>query len=74
MRLIDVPIVAIINDHIVDYPTPINLSFFWGFGSVAGICLAVQIVTGICLAMHYTPHTSLAFVSVEHIMRDVNFG
>ena len=74
MRLIRIPLVSIINDHIVDYPTPTNLNFFWGFGSVAGMCLVVQLVTGICLAMHYTPHVTLAFVSVEHIVRDVNNG
>lgn len=67
-------ILAFINSHIVDYPTPINLNYFWSFGSVAGICLVTQIITGIFLAMHYTPHVDLAFYSVEHIMRDVNNG
>jgi len=67
-------LLAFINSHIVDYPTPINLNYFWSFGSVAGICLVIQIVTGIFLAMHYTPHVDLAFYSVEHIMRDVNNG
>ena len=56
------------------YPTPKNLNYFWNFGSLAGFCLVVQIVTGIVLAMHYTPETSMAFNSVEHIMRDVNYG
>ena len=51
-----------------------NLNYWWGFSSLAGICLIVQILTGIFLAMHYTPHVDLAFVSVEHIMRDVNGG
>jgi len=74
MRLIKIPIVSIINDHIVDYPTPINLNYFWGFGSLAGMCLLIQIVTGVCLAMHYSPHVDLAFNSIEHIMRDVNNG
>jgi len=68
------PLLAFINSHIVDYPTPINLNYFWSFGSIAGICLVIQIVTGIFLAMHYTPHVDLAFYSVEHIMRDVNNG
>jgi ubiquinol-cytochrome c reductase cytochrome b subunit len=57
-----------------EYPTPKNLSYWWTFGSLAGVMLVVQIVTGIVLAMHYTPHVDLAFTSVEHIMRDVNYG
>ncbi len=56
------------------YPTPRNLSYWWNFGSLAGIALTLQILTGIVLAMHYTPHVDYAFASVEHIMRDVNFG
>ncbi|MBP6818041.1 MAG: cytochrome b/b6 [Ferrovibrio sp.] len=56
------------------YPTPKNLNYWWNFGSLAGLCLVVQIITGIVLVMHYTPHTSMAFDSVEHIMRDVNYG
>ncbi len=63
-----------INNHLIDYPTPVNLSYLYGFGSLAGVMLGIQIVTGIFLAMHYTPHISLAFSSVEHIMRDVNNG
>nr|YP_010394777.1 apocytochrome b [Phytophthora versiformis]DAZ89214.1 TPA_asm: apocytochrome b [Phytophthora versiformis] len=65
---------AVINNHLIDYPTPINLNYFFGFGSLAGIMLVIQILTGIFLAMHYTPHIDLAFNSVEHIMRDVNNG
>nr|WOX01691.1 apocytochrome b [Phytophthora palmivora] len=65
---------AVINNHLIDYPTPVNLNYFFGFGSLAGIMLVVQILTGIFLAMHYTPHIDLAFNSVEHIMRDVNNG
>jgi len=67
-------ILSILDNHIIDYPTPINISYAWSFGALAGICLVVQIVTGIFLAMHYTPHIDLAFSSVEHIMRDVNNG
>jgi len=67
-------ILAFVDSHIIDYPTPINLNYFWSFGSVAGICLVIQILTGVFLAMHYTPHVDLAFYSVEHIMRDVNNG
>ena len=67
-------ILSILDNHIIDYPTPINITYAWSFGALAGICLVVQIVTGIFLAMHYTPHIDLAFSSVEHIMRDVNNG
>ena len=68
------PAFSVINDHLVDYPTPSNLSYFWGFGSLAGLCLVIQIATGIFLAMHYTPHVGMPFLSVEHIMRDVEGG
>jgi len=68
------PLFSVVNDHLVDYPTPSNLTYFWGFGSLAGICLLIQIASGIFLAMHYTPHIDYAFASVEHIMRDVENG
>jgi quinol-cytochrome oxidoreductase complex cytochrome b subunit len=68
------PILAFVSGHIIDYPTPSNLSYLWSFGSVAGLMLVIQIITGVLLAMHYTPHVDLAFISVEHIMRDVNYG
>jgi ubiquinol-cytochrome c reductase cytochrome b subunit len=67
-------LLAFVDSHIIDYPTPINLNYMWSFGSTAGICLVIQILTGIFLAMHYTAHISYAFGSVEHIMRDVNNG
>jgi ubiquinol-cytochrome c reductase cytochrome b subunit len=67
-------ILSFVDSHIIDYPTPINLNYFWSFGLTAGLCLVIQIVTGIFLAMHYTPHIDMAFSSVEHIMRDVNNG
>lgn len=67
-------LLSFIDSHIIDYPTPINLNYMWSFGSTAGICLGIQIITGIFLAMHYTPHIVYAFSSVEHIMRDVNNG
>jgi ubiquinol-cytochrome c reductase cytochrome b subunit len=67
-------ILSFIDSHIIDYPTPVNLNYMWSFGSAAGLCLVIQIITGIFLAMHYTPHIDLAFSSVEHIMRDVNNG
>lgn len=60
--------------HLGVYQTPKNLSYLWSFGSLAGIALVIQIITGIFLAMHYTPHVDHAFASVEHIMRDVNYG
>ena len=68
------PIVQLINSHLIDYPTPSNISYWWNFGFLAGMCLVIQIVTGIALAMHYTPHVDLAFLSLESIMRDVNGG
>jgi ubiquinol-cytochrome c reductase cytochrome b subunit len=67
-------LLAFVDSHIIDYPTPINLNYMWSFGASAGICLVIQIITGIFLAMHYTAHISYAFGSVEHIMRDVNNG
>jgi quinol-cytochrome oxidoreductase complex cytochrome b subunit len=68
------PIFSFVQHSLVDYPTPKNLSYWWSMGSIAGICLVIQIVTGIILAMHYTPHADMAFDSVEHIMRNVNYG
>ena len=60
--------------HLGEYRAPKNLSYLWSLGSIAGIALMIQIITGIVLAMHYTPEITLAFDSVEHIMRDVNYG
>ena len=68
------PLLSVINEHLIAYKTPTNITYWWGFGSLAGIFLVVQIATGIFLAMHYTPHISMAFESVEHIMRDVEGG
>jgi len=61
LRILNRPVISILNDHLVDYPTPVNINYLWNFGSIAGIFLVVQIVTGIFLAMHYTPHVDLAF-------------
>jgi ubiquinol-cytochrome c reductase cytochrome b subunit len=47
---------SVLNNHLIDYPTPSNFNYFWGFGSLSGLCLGTQIITGVCLAMHYTPH------------------
>ena len=76
MQWIDyrLPIFTLINHELHEYPTPKNLNYWWTFGGILSLCLAVQIVTGIVLAMHYVPTTELAFASVEHIMRDVNYG
>jgi quinol-cytochrome oxidoreductase complex cytochrome b subunit len=64
----------LLDSHLIHYATPITLTYAWSFGSLAGICLVIQMISGIFLAMHYTPHIDLAFSSVEYIMRDVNNG
>jgi ubiquinol-cytochrome c reductase cytochrome b/c1 subunit len=76
IRWIDyrLPFVATVEHELYEYPTPRNLNYWWNFGSLAGIILVIMIVSGIVLAMHYTPNTTLAFDSVERIMRDVNYG
>jgi ubiquinol-cytochrome c reductase cytochrome b/c1 subunit len=76
IRWIDyrLPFVAMLQHELYEYPTPRNLSYWWNFGSLSGIMLVVMIVTGIFLAMQYTPHAALAFDSVERIMRDVDYG
>ena len=68
------PILGLMNSYMVDSPQPASISYMWNFGSLLGACLIIQIITGITLAMHYTPNIDLAFVSVEHIMRDVHYG
>ncbi|NVK32859.1 MAG: cytochrome b/b6, partial [Rhodobacteraceae bacterium] len=68
------PVISLVRGSFVDFPTPKNLNYWWTFGGILAFALVAQIITGVVLAMHYTPHTSLAFDSVEHIMRDVNFG
>ena len=68
------PILSFVHGSFVAYPTPKNLNYWWTFGAILSMMLAVQIITGIVLVMHYTPHVTLAFDSVEHIMRDVNYG
>jgi ubiquinol-cytochrome c reductase cytochrome b subunit len=68
------PLLKVLSNHIIDYPTPLNINYAWSFGSLAGIFFALQLATGIFLAMHYTPNVDLAFASVEHIMRDVKNG
>ena len=78
-RLIDwidyrLPIFSSIKHSLVDYPTPRNLNYWWNFGSLAGFFLVLQIITGVVLAMHYNPSAEGAFASIEHIMRNVNYG
>ena len=68
------PIFSFMNHELNEYPTPKNLSYWWNFGSLAGITLIIMIITGITLSMHYTAHVDHAFQSVERIMRDVNYG
>src|ERR1700676_4893737 len=68
------PIGGLIHSSFIVYPTPRNLNYWWTFGGILAFMLALQIVTGVVLAMHYTPHVDFAFNSVESIMRDVNFG
>nr|AHY87870.1 cytochrome b [Coloeus monedula] len=68
------PLLKIINNSLIDLPTPSNISAWWNFGSLLGICLITQIITGLLLAMHYTADTSLAFSSVAHMCRNVQFG
>nr|UWT48957.1 cytochrome b [Retropinna tasmanica complex sp. 'TAS']UWT48958.1 cytochrome b [Retropinna tasmanica complex sp. 'TAS']UWT48959.1 cytochrome b [Retropinna tasmanica complex sp. 'TAS']UWT48960.1 cytochrome b [Retropinna tasmanica complex sp. 'TAS']UWT48961.1 cytochrome b [Retropinna tasmanica complex sp. 'TAS'] len=68
------PLLKIANNALVDLPAPSNISVWWNFGSLLGLCLATQILTGLFLAMHYTSDISTAFSSVAHICRDVNYG
>nr|WGT88286.1 cytochrome b [Sclomina erinacea]WGT88299.1 cytochrome b [Sclomina erinacea] len=68
------PLLKIINGSLIDLPTPSSISLWWNFGSLLGMCLMIQIMTGIFLAMHYTGNIELAFKSVVHICRDVNSG
>jgi len=68
------PLLRLVNSYLIDALTPANISYLWNFGSLLAICLIIQIVTGVTLAMHYTPSVAEAFNSVEHIMRDVNNG
>lgn len=76
VRWIDerLPVITMMEHSLVEYRTPKNLNYMWNFGSLAGIVLVIMILTGIFLAMQYTPHVDYAFGSVERIMRDVNYG
>ena len=68
------PLMRFADENLLSFPTPKNLNYFYTFGFILTMCLVTQIITGIVLAMHYTPSTLLAFDSIEHIMRDVNYG
>nr|QHD19801.1 cytochrome b [Afissula sp. XL-2019] len=68
------PLIKIMNNSLIDLPSPSNISLLWNYGSLLGLCLMIQIFTGIFLSMHYCPNIEMAFNSVSHICRDVNFG
>ena len=68
------PLLRFTNEHVLQFPTPKNLNYFWTFGFILTMCLVTQIITGVILAMHYTPSVDSAFDSIEHIMRNVNYG
>lgn len=74
VRTINQNLLSIVAGHGISYPTPSNLNYFWGFGSISGLLLVWQVLSGVLLAMHYSPEVSLAFYSIEHIMRDVPNG
>jgi ubiquinol-cytochrome c reductase cytochrome b subunit len=68
------PLLKLVNSYLIDASQPSNISYLWNFGSLLLFCLVIQIITGVTLAMHYTPNVLDAFNSIEHIMRDVNNG
>nr|YP_011004287.1 cytochrome b [Ctenophthalmus yunnanus]WPS93675.1 cytochrome b [Ctenophthalmus yunnanus] len=68
------PLIKIINNSLIDLPTPSNISSWWNFGSLLGLCLIIQMITGLFLAMHYTANIDMAFSSISHICRNVNYG
>lgn len=73
-RLVNNHFLNILHNHLLTYPTPKSANYSWSFGSLSGLCLVIQIITGIFLSMHYVADISFAFASTEHIMRDVNYG
>jgi ubiquinol-cytochrome c reductase cytochrome b subunit len=68
------PLLKLVNSYLIDASQPSNISYLWNFGSLLLLCLVIQIITGVTLAMHYSPSVLEAFNSIEHIMRDVNNG
>jgi ubiquinol-cytochrome c reductase cytochrome b subunit len=73
-RFFDMPLINVALSHIANYPVPLALTYAWNFGSLAGLSLLIQIISGLFLAMYYVPHTNEAFDSLQHIMRDVKWG
>lgn len=71
MRLLDVLIIRNGNNHLIDYPTPVSISYAWGFGSLSGLALVIQIITGVFIAMHYLGGVDNAFASVDTLVREV---
>lgn len=67
-------LVTMVKSFLVDLPTPMRIRYIWNFGSLLALCLGVQIVTGLFLALHYSAHVDLAFYSLVHLSRDVNYG
>ncbi len=68
------PLLKLVNSYLIDSSQPSNISYLWNFGSLLLVCLVIQIITGVTLAMHYNPNVLESFNSIEHIMRDVNNG
>jgi ubiquinol-cytochrome c reductase cytochrome b/c1 subunit len=68
------PLMGLVHSSFIAYPVPRNLNYMWTFGAILSVMLVAQIVTGVVLAMHYVPSATEAFQSVDHIMRDVNYG
>nr|YP_010183540.1 cytochrome b [Drawida gisti]QVG61469.1 cytochrome b [Drawida gisti] len=68
------PAIKILNSSLIDLPAPVNISIWWNYGSLLGLCLVIQTITGLFLTMHYVPNIEFAFSSVTHIARDVNYG
>lgn len=68
------PVISLVRSSFVDFPTPKNLNYWWTFGGILAFMLIAQIITGVVMVMHYTPHIDLAFTSIEQTMRDVNYG
>lgn len=68
------PIIKLINSSLIDLPAPLNISIWWNYGSLLGLCLIIQTASGLFLSMHYVPDTQMAFASIAHIIRDVNIG
>jgi ubiquinol-cytochrome c reductase cytochrome b subunit len=73
-RIVSNKLIAFFNAHLINYDTPFNLNYIWSLGAMSGLCLVLQVVSGIFLAMHYVADSALAFGCVEYIMTDVKYG